>query len=106
MQWTEQAIKATLDGTFTHVSMSGVMFRKEVPLDYLPSHRPMISGSRKGVKRQSYRRFTAEEDAAIIAGVAAGQSHAAIGRLIDRNDSTISKRIQLLRWKAGKAVLA
>jgi len=95
-EFTEDRIKAELDGTLTRFDvLTGGVKTARVDHNHQPSHD--ISGggggSAQGVKKPNYRRFDPDDDKMIIAMKAKGFSARRIAIAIGRDDDTgINKR--------------
>jgi hypothetical protein len=95
--WTEQAISASLDGSFTRVDRFGVFVTDTVPKDFIPSQRAPKSGAVKGHRKLSYRHWTPEEDQFLINRAQHGLNIIEVGQALGRTEDSMRHRVKILR---------
>ena len=103
-EFTEDKIKAALDGTFTRFDViTGGVKTSWVGDDYQPTHNVMgTTATCAGVKKAGYKHFSQAEDEMIIGLKAKGLSARHIAIILQRSDDTgINKRYRRL-VKTGK----
>lgn len=108
-EFTEDKIRAALDGTFTRFDpVTGGVKTATVEPDHAPTHQISGSGGRPSGISTRYKQFTPVEDEMLIGLKAKGLPASHIARLMGRSDdSGINKRYRrLVRSGKCQAVVA
>jgi hypothetical protein len=108
MQWTEQAIKSCLDGTFTRLTHWGEFVTKEVPKGFIPNYdappKPRAvkhPGVGSGRYPRSLRKpWTPEEDQMLLQLRAAGVTKRSCCGILRRSIKYIRARLVELEAQA------
>lgn len=97
--WTETAIKAALDGTFTTIDrINNGVRTKEVDVDFLPDHFPPPQPPRdKGIARRPRHQWTPDEDLELLRLRRLGWSKMRCSHAFNVTEEALRKRILVLR---------
>jgi hypothetical protein len=100
--WTEQAISASLDGTFTKLTDAGHLVTRKVKKDFIPSYDPpkeqKQATSTKGVKRGPYKgSWGPDDDTALIELRRQRVTREDCARLMRRCRKAVARRINELQ---------
>jgi hypothetical protein len=99
MMWTEERIRAALDGTLTRLAENGRVVTDKVKPDYIPTHK-MSGGCTKGIPRGNYRMWTPEDTALLLKLRAQGETTIAISRVLARHPRSIRRRIEIVEQQS------
>lgn len=95
--WTEAAISAALDGTFTRAAADGRIIIDNVEYDYIPVYGN--DGKVKGGHRAPYSTWTPEEDGMLVDFRRRNMAFNEIAWLLSRTEESAIARYKILRGK-------
>lgn len=104
--WTEQAIKANLDGTFIAVNVAtGQLEQRKVPLDYIPTHKASYHGNFEALseklKELRATQWLPEEEERLIAMRERGLHWDSIRKMLQRGERTLKEHYVKLCKERG-----